>query len=71
MSDIVFKKSAVYQKFNLKELFGVDFSDKRDLVEAIGLEIIERIRSRTEQNKFRPGEKVPAKNYKYSHLYMD
>lgn len=48
MADPVFKKDRVYQRFNLKEIFGVDFSDKPDLKEAIAQVIIEKIKTRTE-----------------------
>jgi len=70
-NDPVFKKDAVYQKFNLKEIFGVDFSDKRELKEAIGQAIIERIIERTESGEFRPGAKPSAKADRYSESYAE
>lgn len=48
MADPVFKKDKVYQRFNLKEMFGVDFSNKPELRSAIGSAIVERIVERTE-----------------------
>lgn len=48
MSKPIFKKDKVYQKFNLKEIFGVEFGDKPELKEAIAQAIIEKIKTRTE-----------------------
>lgn len=47
MSKPKFTKRSVEQTIDLKELFGVDFSNKRSLREAIGGAILERIRART------------------------
>lgn len=47
MSAPKFRKRSVEQTIDLKELFGVDFKNKRSLREAVGGAILERIRERT------------------------
>lgn len=51
MADPVIKKSGVYQRFNLKEMFGVDVSKTPELRKAIGQAIIDHILERTENGK--------------------
>jgi len=69
MADPVFKKDKVYQKFNLKEIFGEDFSDMPELKDAIGQAIIDKIVKRTEAGLAIGGKrelKAYAKAYKDS-----
>lgn len=47
MSDPVFKKDKVYQRFNLKEIFGVDLSDYPEIRQSVASAIIEKIVTRT------------------------
>jgi hypothetical protein len=58
MADPVFKKDKVYQRFNLKELYGVDFSDMPELKAAIGQAIIDKIISRTKDGLAIGGNKA-------------
>lgn len=51
MSKPVYRKDAVYQTFNLKEMFGVDLKDMPEIREAIGQAIVEKIVARTESGK--------------------
>jgi hypothetical protein len=60
-----FRESEVYQKFNLKKLFGVDFSKDSDLRDNIAQEIIDVMLERTAKGKDIDG----AKFTKYSDAY--
>lgn len=71
MSDPVFKKDSVYQKFDLKELFGVDVSDMPELREAFGQAVLEKIKERTAAGEFRPNSRPSSKAYGYSDEYAD
>jgi hypothetical protein len=68
MADPKISKKNIYQKINLKELFGVDFGNDTDLKEYIGQLIIERIRQRTESGVDIDGDafKGYSKAYKES-----
>jgi hypothetical protein len=66
-NDPVFKKDKVYQRFNLKEMFGVDVGEFPEIKEAIGQAIIEKILARTAK-----GEGIGGKAFehnKYSDAY--
>lgn len=58
----------VYQDIDLEELLGVDLSDSPFLVQAMGQELIDHIRNRTDSGKDRNGESFAAysKAYKQS-----
>jgi hypothetical protein len=71
MADPVFKKDKVYQKFNLKELFGVDLSKTPELRQAIGQAIIEKILKRTADGEWRPGSRPSSKAGSYSESYAN
>jgi hypothetical protein len=68
MADPVIKKSGVYQKFNLKEMFGVDVSRSPELKKAIGQAIIEHIVKRTEDGMGRDGKALKSP---YSDSYSE
>lgn len=51
MGKPVIEKSGVYQDFDLKEMFGPDVTVTRELREAVGQAIIDKIRGRTENGK--------------------
>jgi hypothetical protein len=65
MAEPKVSKKNIYQKINLKELFGVDFGNDTDLKEYIGQLIIERIRQRTESGVDIDGESFKAYSKKY------
>jgi len=67
MADPVFKKSGVYQKFNLKELFGV--VPDAETRAAFGQAVIDRIKERTESGSGIGG--APFKSDSYSDEYAD
>lgn len=69
MADPVFKKDKVSQRFNLKEIFGVDFSNKPELKEALAQAIIEKIKTRTENGLAIGGKRELKKPY--SDAYAD
>lgn len=71
MAEPVFKKDKVYQRFNLKELFGVDFADMPELKQAIGQAAIEKILERTAGGDWRPGARPSARAGKYSDAYAN
>ena len=45
------KRKKIYQEFDLEEIFGVDLSNRKDLKEAIGQVIIDRMIDRTATGK--------------------
>jgi hypothetical protein len=57
MADPVIKKSGVYQRFNLKEMFGVDVSDSPEVKRAIAQAIIDVILERTENGLAKGGKR--------------
>ena len=63
-----FSESSVYQKIDLGDLFGIDFSDKAELRQYIGELIIERIRKRTEEGIGYNGRPLKSP---YSKTYAD
>lgn len=69
------EKKEVSQKFNLKKLFDVDFSQNPDLKDQIGQAIIDRIVDRTAEGKAIGGVKdlkgPYSKAYKDSDAYSD
>lgn len=67
MAEPKVSKKNIYQKINLKELFGVDFGDDTDLKEYIGQLMLEQIRKRTAENKDIEG----ATFEKYSEKYVN
>lgn len=71
MADPVFKKDRVYQRFNLKEIFGVDFADMPELKQALGQAAIEKILSRTAEGSWRPGSRPSTKANRYSESYTN
>jgi hypothetical protein len=76
MSEPIFKEDKVSQRFNLEEMFGSDFTrlgdrEKRLIKESLAEAIIEVIKTRTADGRWRPGSK-PSKNAgKYSEAYAN
>tara|TARA_R110002167_G_scaffold198805_4_gene401937 strand:- start:4608 stop:5159 length:552 start_codon:yes stop_codon:yes gene_type:complete len=68
-----FSKKEVSQKFNLKDIFGVDFSKNSDLRDQIGQAIIDRMLERTASSKDLNGRdfKAYSTGYKNSDDYKD
>lgn len=69
-----FKKSKVTQEIDLQELFGVDFKGRRDLREALGEAMLEKIRARTARGvgmKFSSKRGTPVKLKAYSKQYKE
>jgi phage gpG-like protein len=62
-NDPVFKKDKVYQRFNLKEMFGVDMADFPEIKEAIGQAIIEKILARTAKGEGIGGKAFAERKY--------
>lgn len=50
MAAPIFKKTKVQQKINLKDEFGVDLSDRPDLIEALGQALIDKMVKRTKES---------------------
>jgi hypothetical protein len=65
MAEPKVSKKNIYQKINLKELFGVDFGNDTDLKEYVGQLIIEKIRQRTEAGVDIDGDAFKAYSKKY------
>jgi phage gpG-like protein len=69
MAAPIFKKSKVYQRFNLKDLFGIDFSDMPELKQAFGQAVIDKILTRTEKGDWRANSSPSKKADSYSKAY--
>jgi phage gpG-like protein len=59
-------KNRVYQKFNLKDMFGIDLGKFPEIKEAIGQAIIEKIIKRTTENVGIDGNKFEKYDDKYA-----